>query len=252
MDSNKIIKLYRTWYAALVKLYPRPYRQQFGESMELTFADLCRERTKANQVLFGYVLWLFAETFTAVCKEQLTYLFMKKTLLRPLIIALVLLIIPYLGSVYVEGWNWSWHDFVFAGVMFFIAGLVFELAARRLGDFTYKLAVGLSVFTGFVLVWGNLAAGFIGEDNPANLLYLLMILGALVAAFAAKFRPKALADITYTLAVVQMLIPGLALIFWRADFAPGVARVFLLSAGFAFMFATSGVLFRRVANVAVK
>jgi hypothetical protein len=33
-----------TWYAVLLRLYPRPFRERFGEGMAQTFHDLCREQ----------------------------------------------------------------------------------------------------------------------------------------------------------------------------------------------------------------
>jgi len=39
--------------------------------MEQTFNDLCRERTDANGGLFGFVLWMFLETFAGIIKENL-------------------------------------------------------------------------------------------------------------------------------------------------------------------------------------
>src|SRR4029077_16900076 len=34
---------YRNLYAKLLRLYPKPYRERFGEEMEQTFNDICRE-----------------------------------------------------------------------------------------------------------------------------------------------------------------------------------------------------------------
>ena len=55
----------------MLRLYPKPYHERFGEGMEQTFNDLCRERTDANGGLFGLVLWMFVETFAGIIKENL-------------------------------------------------------------------------------------------------------------------------------------------------------------------------------------
>ena len=60
----------RRWYARLLRLYPRNYRDRMGESMEQTFNDLCRERRAAGEGLFGFVLWTFADTFVGILKED--------------------------------------------------------------------------------------------------------------------------------------------------------------------------------------
>jgi hypothetical protein len=63
---------YRNWYAKLLRLYPKPYRERFGEGMEQTFNDLCRERVKAEKGLFSFALWTFFETSAAIIRENAT------------------------------------------------------------------------------------------------------------------------------------------------------------------------------------
>ena len=61
----------RRFYKKLLRLYPRGFRDQLGESMEQTFNDLCRERYEAGGGLFGFVLWTFADTLTGIIKENI-------------------------------------------------------------------------------------------------------------------------------------------------------------------------------------
>ena len=61
----------RKFYKKLLRLYPRGFREQLGESMEQTFNDLCRERYEAGDGLFGFVLWAFADTLTGIIKENI-------------------------------------------------------------------------------------------------------------------------------------------------------------------------------------
>jgi hypothetical protein len=42
--------------------------------MEQTFKDLCRERVKAGEGLFGLVLWIFFETSVGIIRENATHL----------------------------------------------------------------------------------------------------------------------------------------------------------------------------------
>ena len=37
MATNVAGRRYRTWYAMLLRLYPRPFRERFGEGMAQTF-----------------------------------------------------------------------------------------------------------------------------------------------------------------------------------------------------------------------
>jgi hypothetical protein len=70
--SEPFIGQYRNWYAKLLRLYPKPYRERFGEGMEQTFNDLCRERVKAERGLFSFALWTFFETSAAIIRENAT------------------------------------------------------------------------------------------------------------------------------------------------------------------------------------
>ena len=61
----------RRFYKKLLRLYPRGFRDQLGESMEQTFNDLCRERYEAGGGWFGFVLWTFADTLAGIIKENM-------------------------------------------------------------------------------------------------------------------------------------------------------------------------------------
>ena len=54
--SDGAIGRYRRWYGRLLRLYPRPFRQRFGEPMAQTFTDLIRERREANRGLHAFAL----------------------------------------------------------------------------------------------------------------------------------------------------------------------------------------------------
>jgi hypothetical protein len=72
MADEQAIARYRHWYRKLLRFYSRPYRERFAESMEQTFNDLCRERARAGQSLFGFVLWTFVETLAGIIREKAT------------------------------------------------------------------------------------------------------------------------------------------------------------------------------------
>src|SRR5688572_24126048 len=70
MASESSIRRHRNCYTKLLRLYPRPYRERFGEGMEQTFNDLCRERIEAGKSLFSFALWTFFETFAGIIREN--------------------------------------------------------------------------------------------------------------------------------------------------------------------------------------
>jgi hypothetical protein len=159
----------------------------------------------------------------------------------------VLLIAAY-GNRYVEGWNWNPGSFVFAWVV--IAGATFLyrlLATRKFATLAYRLGAGLAILAGFMIFWASAAVQIIGEENPANPLYVLVLLASLVGVGFTRFQPRRLAHTALATAVAIFLIPVIALIFWPADFSPGVLKVFLLNGAFTAMFVVSGLLFRRAA-----
>lgn len=58
-------------YKKLLALYPRPFREVLGESMEQTFNDLCQEKRQTKQGLFSFVLWMFVETGMGITREYI-------------------------------------------------------------------------------------------------------------------------------------------------------------------------------------
>jgi len=134
MATDVAFRRYRAWYAMLLRLYPRPFHDQFGEGMAQTFHDLCRQRRNGQWGLFGFVLWISFETSVGIVRENTTHMTqLRKTILRVALVALGLLMVPLVASQVVDGWNWNPGTFVFAYVMFFGTGLAYALIARKMG-----------------------------------------------------------------------------------------------------------------------
>jgi len=96
MATNVAGRRYRTWYAMLLRLYPRPFRERFGEGMAQTFHDLCREHRDARRGLFGLALWIFFETSVGIVMENTTHMSqLVKTMLRVALGALAVLMVPH-------------------------------------------------------------------------------------------------------------------------------------------------------------
>jgi hypothetical protein len=72
MTSEAFMRQCRKCYAKMLRFYPRAYHQQFGEGLEQTFNDLCRERVKAGRGLLSFVFWTFFETSAAIIRENST------------------------------------------------------------------------------------------------------------------------------------------------------------------------------------
>lgn len=167
-------------------------------------------------------------------------------ILRPAIVTALLLMIPLIAMRYTNEVQWTGSDFVFAGVLLFGSGLAYELVSKRGKTVVYRAAVGIAVLTSLLLVWVNAAVGIIGsEDNPANLLYAGVLAVGFLGAIASRLKPRGMSLTLFGMAIAQMLVPTIAFLIWRPDFSPGVIAVFVLNAGFATLFAGSGLLFRQ-------
>jgi hypothetical protein len=77
------IRRYRNWYGKLLRFYPKPFRERFGEGMEQTFNDLCRERKEAGKGLFAFALWAFVETSAGIIRENIGGIMMQNIIRKP-------------------------------------------------------------------------------------------------------------------------------------------------------------------------
>jgi hypothetical protein len=253
MAHDGRIARYRRCYGRLLRFYPRAYRQRFCESMEQTFHDMCRARADAGGGLLAFSLRVFAETFMAILSENGAVLMTRKrNIVRLAVVVGLLLLIPLVAMQFTAEVQWTFSDFVFAGVMFFGTGLAYELVARRQSSFAYRAGVGVALAAALLLVWINGAVGIIGsEGNPANLLYGAVLGVGLIGAIAARLHASGMMKTLFAMAVVQLLVPVVALFFWAPSFAepPGMAGVFVLNACFAMMLVAAGLMFRHAARV---
>jgi len=76
-----------------------------------------------------------------------------------MIYALVPLVIPVFGVIFVEGWNWTWNDFLFAWVFLMVAISTFRFTRSRVTNSMHKKLVGGAVVLFFAAIWVMLATG---------------------------------------------------------------------------------------------
>ena len=147
-----------------------------------------------------------------------------------------------------HGWHWTPGDFLFAFVLLFGTGLAYELMASTSDNAAYRWAVGIAVVAALLLVWVNAAVGIIGDDNPANVLYVGVIVVGIMGAIIARLQLHGMARTLCVMAMAQMVVPVMALILWPTDFAPGVVGVFALNGVFAALWLLAAWLFRKAAR----
>jgi hypothetical protein len=173
-----------------------------------------------------------------------------KSFLAVVLVPSCILIIPAAAMLFgVEGSAWDAGDFVLLWVIIAAAMAAYKFVASKTPSRAYRVAAGVAVGTGVILMWVNEAVGLIGsEDNPANLMYGGVLLVGLAGAAIARLQPLGMAWAMFATAVAQFLVPVVAMVIWRPDFSAGVVKVWILNFCFVLLFAGSGRLFRHAAT----
>ena len=247
MSSDHTIARYRRWYARLLQLYPRSFRDRFAEPMTQTFADLARERTDEHRSLHGFALGTFAETSAHITREHMTQLMQTTNYLRWVAVTAVVLAIPAVsmalnlgipdpggGS---EGVNWGPMDFAIVGVLVMGAGLLYEYASTRAVSVAHRAAAAIAVAAGLGLIWVNLAVGFMDVEN-GNLLYVLVLFVALIGASVGRFAPREASIAMFATAAAHAVVAIIGLV---ANLGPTLLADAFWVAGWI----ASGLLFHR-------
>ncbi|WP_165822141.1 hypothetical protein [Hymenobacter edaphi] len=155
---------------------------------------------------------------------------LSKSLTRVSLITATLLLVPLVAMQFTAEVNWSPLDFIVMGALLFSVGLALELVASRRGPVVYRLAAAGAVLTTLLLVWSNLAVGFIGSGpNAANLLCGAVPLLALGGALMGRFQARSMAYATGAAALLQLLVPVVALLVSHIEVKPqewGISVVF--------------------------
>ena len=79
-----------------------------------------------------------------------------------LITIALLLLIPLIAMQFTDEVNWSVFDFVIAGTLLFVTGVLCELALRKIKSFKYRLAILTCILLVLLAIWAELAVGIFG------------------------------------------------------------------------------------------
>lgn len=171
-----------------------------------------------------------------------------KSIVRAALVTVGVLLIPLWGTFYVDGWNWGWRGFVVAGVFVFSAALTYELVVKGMSNKVYRFAMGLAVATTLALSWVNFVLAV--DASLANFMYFGVAVVGLVGAAIARLRARGMALALTGMVIAQILVPFIALFFWKTRVALGAAvPVIGLNGVFIVLFAISALLFRRAARM---
>ncbi len=156
-----------------------------------------------------------------------------------------LLALPALMMFLTAEVRWQPETFLLFGAMLGCAGLAWEFLASRSGSLAYRLGAGLSVVMAFLLVWSNLAVGWIGgEGESANILYLTIPLILACGAVMTRFHASAMARLLLCVAGIQIAIATAAVLGdWGAGDRHWPAPLIGATAMFAILWSVAAALF---------
>lgn len=155
---------------------------------------------------------------------------------------LAILLLPAFAMQFTREVNWTGSDFVFAAILLGFVGGVVELAARYARPGTARAGYILAGLVAFFTFWSNAAVGIIGDDDDVNILFFLMVVGAIAVSALFRFRPGAMRWIAGLLAAGQYAV-GVASLFMM----PGHATEWGVLTFFALLWSAVGWLFHRSA-----
>jgi hypothetical protein len=251
MEHEHLIRRYRQYYTKLLRFYPKPYRERFGQGMEQTFNDLLRERARQEKEIFGFAVWMCVETSLEIIAKNLTALMMKnKNMIRIVIAVAFLLLVPLVAMQFTNEVVWTLTDFVVAGILLLGAGFTYELIASKSGITVYRAAAAIAVGTALFLVWVNLAVGVIGSENErANLMYIGVLAVGIIGTFISRLQPQGMSRALFATAFAQVLVTLIALIA-RMDQYSGssVTEILGVNGFFIMLWIASALLFRRASH----
>jgi hypothetical protein len=246
MPSDRAIRRYRLIYSWLLRLFPRGFRDRFGEGMRQTFHDICRERAVDGRGVHLSAIRCIADTMLQIPKQHsLRNRTMRRGVAAVIACTGLILTIPAMAMRSSDEVNWTAFDFVVAGTLLLGSGLTAEYLWRRTPNVEYRAGSVLAVFTGLFVVWVNLAVGIIGnEDHPANGMYAIVLLIGVAYALSERLRPAGMVVALNLTAIAMTAVPVIAYCIWRPPLDMGLFRTVMFNTFIALAFAASARLFR--------
>lgn len=179
--NKAVIRKSERIYDFLLNFYPKNYRQEFGEEMKYVFSQSLKDAYTENGDQGILILWVrtvvdagksllmqHIENQTrpltpersdgergggdAMKTKSNDIIMQNKVFLWIALATSVILSIPLLTNA-----PWTMSDFVIAGIVLFVFGSIFVLAARKFRK--HRLIVGLIVAFLFLWLWVELAVG---------------------------------------------------------------------------------------------
>ncbi len=91
-----------------------------------------------------------------------------KRLVIIILSAFLILLVPLCAMLFTHEVNWTVLDFIVAGTLLFGAGLLCELALRKVKTIKYRIIICIAILLLFALVWIELAVGIFNSPIAGN------------------------------------------------------------------------------------
>jgi hypothetical protein len=166
--NKRVIKRSERIYDLFLRLYPKSYRQEFGDEMKYVFAQSIEDAYNENkeQEIINFWVRIFIDTYKSIFTQHLlnlkesklmktknTDILMQNKVFGYILSGIgLLLLIPLLAN-----WPWTLSDFVIMGAIMLTFASLFVFLARRTQK--YRLVVGIVVLSAFLWLWAELAVG---------------------------------------------------------------------------------------------
>ncbi|WP_439132292.1 permease prefix domain 2-containing transporter [Polaribacter sp.] len=86
-----------------------------------------------------------------------------KRIITIITVVITLLLIPFIAMQFSKEVNWSVFDFLFAGILLTITGLILEFILKKIKTFKQRVLYAVILFLILFLVWAELAVGIFGS-----------------------------------------------------------------------------------------
>lgn len=161
-------------------------------------------------------------------------------------VAACILLLPLVAMQFTDEVNWGGEDFLFAALLLGMTGLSAECVVRLARNDLTRVAAGLALGGGLLLIWGNAAGGIIGsDDNQANAMYLAVLATGVIGALIARFRAQGMVIVMVAVAIAQTAVMLIALIGRLGLPATTPLELLAINGFFIALWLASAALFRR-------
>ena len=173
-----------------------------------------------------------------------------KSIISVASVTLLILAIPFTAMQITGEVDWTLSDFIIMGIILFSCGMGYKLITLHTSQALYRIAIAYGIFTGFLLLWVNMAVGLVGsEDNMFNILYLSVLAVGVIGGAFYRFTPRGMSYTFLAMSAVQTIL-GLAALLAGMQHLQHSSEIEIISVNgfFVTLFLVAAIMFHHVAT----